>query len=155
MKRIAKSTITTERQIERIMNERNLLEELNSDFIVKLHYAFQDDKYLYFVMDFIDGGDMFSIVKYQGKLDENIVRTYAAELILAIEYLHSRNIMYRDLKLENIMIDRQGHIKLIDLGSCCLDLGCNSVWGTIEYLSPDALTTCKTTKSNDWWALVN
>lgn len=154
MKRIAKSTITTSKDVERVMNERNLLEELKSDFIVKLQYAFQDDKYLYFIMDFVDGGDMFNVLRQKEKLPESIVRTYIAELIIALQYLHSIDVLYRDLKLENIMIDRFGHIKLVDMGSGCFDLGYNSIWGTIDYLSPDALLSSKTDKSNDFWALV-
>lgn len=137
------------------MNERSLLEDLRSDFIVQLQYAFQDDKYLYFVMDFIEGGDMFTLLRLQGRLSEEVVRTYIAELVVAMQYLHSRDIVYRDLKLENIMIDRAGHVKLVDLGSGCLDLGCNSVWGTIDYLSPEALIHSKSDRTNDWWALVS
>lgn len=137
------------------MNERYLLEELKSEFIVKLRYAFQDDKYLYFVMDFVDGADLYNLLRYQGKLPESVVRTYIAELVIVLQYLHSCDVLYRDLKLENIMIDRSGHIKLVDMGSGCFDLGCNSVWGTIDYLSPEALLTSKTNKLNDWWALVS
>lgn len=136
------------------MNERQLLEELDSDFITKLSYAFQDDKHLYFVMDYVEGGDLFNVVQRQGRLDERVARTYIAELLTAIQYLHSKNVLYRDLKLENIMIDRAGHIKLVDMGAGCIDLGCNSAWGTVDYLSPHALINSKCDKANDLWALV-
>lgn len=154
MKRVAKSSISTNSQLRHVRNERAFLEDLSSPFIVKLKFAFQDDKYLYFIIDYVEGGDLFNIIRVQGTLAEDVVRTYAAELVITLQYLHDQNVIYRDLKLENIMIDRTGHIKLVDLGSACLDLGANSVWGTTDYLAPEAFLQSKVNKLNDWWALV-
>ena len=81
-----------------------------------MHYAFQTPDKLYFVLDFVNGGELFSHLRKDKKFSESRAKFYAAEIILALECLHSNNIIYRDLKPENILLDAKGHIKLTDFG---------------------------------------
>jgi serine/threonine protein kinase len=92
--------------------------QVSHKFIVQLHFAFQSDEEYFFVLDFMAGGDFYAFLKRHRKLDENQMRFYAAEVLLALEYMHSYEpaIAYRDLKPENIMIGIDGHIKLTDFG---------------------------------------
>lgn len=93
-----------------------ILERLNHPFIVKLHYAFQTPERLYFVMDFLNGGELFFHLRRDVRFDESRSRFYAAEMILALGCLHSNGIIYRDLKPENVILDSEGHLKLTDFG---------------------------------------
>ena len=93
-----------------------ILERINHPFIVKLHYAFQTPERLYFVIDFLNGGELFFHLRKETKFNEHRARFYAAEIILALECLHGNGIIYRDLKPENVILDSDGHIKLTDFG---------------------------------------
>ena len=97
-----------------------ILERINHPFIVKLHYAFQTPERLYFVIDFLNGGELFFHLRKETKFNEDRARFYAAEIILALECLHGNGIIYRDLKPENVILDSEGHIKLTDFGLCKL-----------------------------------
>lgn len=105
--------------------EREILEKLQHPFIVKLHYAFQTPKKLYFVMDFLNGGELFQHLKREVRFSEERTRFYIAEVILAIEFLHDNGVIYRDLKPENVLLDYRGHIKLTDFGLSKLGMGLN------------------------------
>lgn len=85
-------------------------------FIVRLHATMQDFSSVFLVMDFVEGGELFSLMRRLGKHPVLAAKFYAAEVLLALEYLHKQNVVYRDLKPENILIDREGHIKLVDFG---------------------------------------
>jgi serine/threonine protein kinase len=93
-----------------------MLEKLDSPFIVKLHYAFQTDQRLHIIMDFMQGGELYFHMKSENRFNEDRAKFYAAELILALEFLHKNGIIFRDLKPENILLDEHGHIKLTDFG---------------------------------------
>lgn len=116
MKIIPKSKIQTEDEKIHTMSERYILEDMDHPFIVKLHYAFQNSKKLYLLVDLLPGGELFFLLRKHKKFPEDVAKFYAAEILLAIEYLHKRNIIYRDLKPENILLDKDGHIKLTDFG---------------------------------------
>jgi len=120
LKKINKSLlkkINLEFMVKTILNERRILLTASNPFIVKLYHAFQDDKQLYFVMEFVRGGTIASYLNKTGVLDEEAVRFVLAEVILALKYLHENlRIIYRDLKAENVLIDSDGHIKLADFG---------------------------------------
>lgn len=90
--------------------------KLTHPFIVKMHNEFQTDTKLYFVMDFLNGGELFFHLKKEGRFTENKARFYAAEVILALEHLHKNGVIYRDLKPENILLAEDGHLKLTDFG---------------------------------------
>mmetsp|Transcript_27046 Transcript_27046/g.23883 ORF Transcript_27046/g.23883 Transcript_27046/m.23883 type:complete len:177 (+) Transcript_27046:68-598(+) len=116
MKVLNKSNIQDKKQKDHITAEKNVMSKINHPFIVKMHRAFQSDMKLYFVLDFLNGGELYFHLKKEGRFTENKARFYAAEVILAIEHLHKKGIVYRDLKPENILLDDEGHIKLTDFG---------------------------------------
>jgi serum/glucocorticoid-regulated kinase 2 len=89
---------------------------------VKLHFAFQTPERLYFVIDFLNGGELFFHLRKAGKFDENRARFYTTEMLLALECLHKNNVIYRDLKPENVILDSEGHIKLTDFGLSKLNI---------------------------------
>jgi len=93
-----------------------ILEHVDSPFIVKLHFAFQTPERLYFVMDFLNGGELFYHLRRETNFDEERSRFYAVEMILALECLHKNGVIYRDLKPENVLVDSEGHIKITDFG---------------------------------------
>lgn len=103
-------------QVHHLHQERKILTEIRHPFLVQMHYAFQTPERLYFVLDFLNGGDLFYHMRKKTRLNEKEARFYAAELILALEHLHNLGFIYRDLKPENILLDSDGHIKLADFG---------------------------------------
>lgn len=103
-------------QINHIKVERNILASSQSEWIVELKYAFQDDNYLYLVMHFMPGGDLMSLLMIEDIFPENSARLYTAELILCIEAVHNLKAIHRDIKPDNILIDKDGHVKLSDFG---------------------------------------
>lgn len=109
-----------------------------------MHYAFQTPERLYYVLDFVNGGDLFFHIKKKIHLSEKEAKAYGAEILLALEYLHSKNIIYRDLKPENILLDHTGHCKLTDFGLSreVKDLETDlthTFCGTPQYLAPEIL----------------
>lgn len=135
--------------------EHRVLREIHHPFIVELHYAFQSEDRLYFVMDYLSGGELFQHICEHGPFSESRARFYAAEIFLAIQHLHQNGIIYRDLKLENIMMDRDGHLKVTDFGMCKDELKAgmktNSICGTSEYLPPEIILRTRYGPSVDWW----
>jgi serine/threonine protein kinase len=113
---------------------------------------------LYFVMPFIEGGELYKILKNEKKFKEDVVVFYAIQLIMAIDYLHNKSIIHRDLKLENIMIDLEGYIKIIDYGLAkkldeTEEDEATTYCGTPEYLAPEMVARSGHDKSVDWWAI--
>ena len=92
-------------QLARLIQEKDIFAQLDSQFVVKLKYAFQDLKRVFLVLEYCPGGELFSLLDKEGRLAEDSARFYTAQLVLGLEYLHSRHIIYRDLKPENVMID--------------------------------------------------
>lgn len=157
MKVIKKNTLSKKSQSLHTKTEREILENMNSPFILQLHYAFQTDDKLYLVMDFMSGGELFFHLRKERKFLESKARFYAAEITLALEYLHSHGIVYRDLKPENILIGEDGHIKIADfnLSKQGLREGVKTYTfcGTPEYLAPEILQGRGHDKAVDYWAL--
>lgn len=116
MKVLKKEEISEKQQEVHTKTEREILEKISNPFIVKLHFAFQTPDKLYFVLDFVNGGELFSHLRREKMFAESRAKFYAAEIILALECLHENNIIYRDLKPENILLDSEGHVKLTDFG---------------------------------------
>jgi len=94
------------------------LAEADNEWVVKLYYSFQDRDNLYFVMDYIPGGDLMGLLIRKEIFDQSLARFYIAELVLAIESVHRMGFIHRDIKPDNILIDKFGHIKLTDFGLC-------------------------------------
>lgn len=104
------------RQVEHIKAERSILDKVDHPFIVKLLGSSQDERCLHFILEYVVGGEFFTHLRQAGRFSDDASRFYAAEIILALEYLHGNGIVYRDLKPENILIDREGHLKITDFG---------------------------------------
>lgn len=116
IKVLKKLDMIRKNDIERILAERNILITVRNPFVVRFFYSFTCRDNLYLVMEYLNGGDLYSLLKNVGSLEEDVARTYVAELVLALEYLHSLGIVHRDLKPDNILIAHDGHIKLTDFG---------------------------------------
>ncbi|XP_028970491.1 serine/threonine-protein kinase Sgk1 isoform X2 [Esox lucius] len=158
VKVLQKKAILKKKEEKHIMSERNvLLKNIKHPFLVGLHYSFQTAEKLYFVLDYINGGELFYHLQRERCFLEPRARFYTAEIASALGYLHSLNIVYRDLKPENILLDSQGHIILTDFGLCKENIepnGTTSTFcGTPEYLAPEVLHKQPYDRTVDWWCL--
>nr|KJB38401.1 hypothetical protein B456_006G253200 [Gossypium raimondii] len=118
MKKLKKSEMLRRGQVEHVKAERNLLAEVDSNCIVKLYCSFQDDEYLYLIMEYLPGGDMMTLLMRKDILTEDEARFYVGETVLAIESIHKHNYIHRDIKPDNLLLDKNGHMKLSDFGLC-------------------------------------
>ncbi|MED6133030.1 hypothetical protein PIB30_024555 [Stylosanthes scabra] len=118
MKKLKKSEMLRRGQVEHVRAERNALAEVASDCIVKLYYSFQDDEYLYLIMEYLPGGDIMTLLMREEILTETMARFYIAQTVLAIESIHKHNYIHRDIKPDNLLLDKSGHMKLSDFGLC-------------------------------------
>ncbi|KAJ0959804.1 hypothetical protein J5N97_000514 [Dioscorea zingiberensis] len=118
MKKLRKSEMLSRGQVEHVRAERNLLAEVASHCIVKLYYSFQDAEYLYLIMEYLPGGDMMNLLIKEETLTESVAKFYIAQSVLAIESIHKHNYIHRDIKPDNLLLDKNGHMKLSDFGLC-------------------------------------
>ena len=118
MKTLRKSEVLRRNQVAHVKAERDILAEADNEWVVKLYYSFQDEQFLYFVMDYVPGGDLMALLIKCGIFEEQLARFYISELVLAIESVHKLGFIHRDIKPDNILIDKNGHIKLTDFGLC-------------------------------------
>ena len=156
LKQMKKSQIVETRQQQHIMSEKEIMEESDCGFIVKLYKTFKDRKYLYMLMESCLGGELWTILRDRGNFDDGTTRFYTACVIEAFEYLHSRGIIYRDLKPENLLLDGEGYVKLVDFGFAKkLQVG-RKTWtfcGTPEYVAPEVILNKGHDISADYWSL--
>ncbi|XP_016134317.1 serine/threonine-protein kinase Sgk3-like [Sinocyclocheilus grahami] len=158
IKVLQKKVILKRSEQKHIMAERNvLLKNVKHPFLVGLHYSFQTTDKLYFVLDFVNGGELFFHLQKERTFPEPRAKFYIAEMASALGYLHSLNIVYRDLKPENILLDSQGHIVLTDFGLCKEGMSqadtTTTFCGTPEYLAPEVLRKQPYDNTVDWWCL--
>ncbi|PON63664.1 Rho-associated protein kinase [Parasponia andersonii] len=125
MKKLKKSEMLRRGQVEHVKAERNLLAEVDSAYIVKLYCSFQDDEFLYLIMEYLPGGDMMTLLMRKDTLTEVEARFYVGETVLAIDSIHKHSYIHRDIKPDNLLLDRYGHMKLSDFG-LCKPLHCSS-----------------------------
>ncbi|ORE02363.1 camp-dependent protein kinase 6 [Rhizopus microsporus var. microsporus] len=153
LKVLKKAEIVKLKQVEHTNNERAILASVQHPFIVNLWGSFQDDANLYMVMDYVPGGELFSFLRKSKKFSNEVARFYAGEVLLALAYLHSKDIIYRDLKPENILLDAHGHIKVTDFGFAkkVPDITW-TLCGTPDYLAPEIIQTKGYGKAADFWA---
>ncbi|KAJ6335202.1 hypothetical protein OIU78_011939 [Salix suchowensis] len=118
VKKLKKSEMLSRGQVENVRSERNLLAEVDSRCIVKLFYSFQDSEFLYLIMEYLPGGDIMTLLMREDILSEDVARFYIAESILAIQSIHQHNYVHRDIKPDNLILDKNGHLKLSDFGLC-------------------------------------
>ncbi|XP_075980517.1 protein kinase C iota type isoform X3 [Anticarsia gemmatalis] len=158
MKVIKKALVTDDEDIDWVQTEKHVFETAsNHPFLVGLHSCFQTPSRLFFVIEFVRGGDLMFHMQRQRRLPEEHARFYAAEISLALHFLHERGVIYRDLKLDNVLLDHEGHIKLTDYGMCKEGVRpgdtTSTFCGTPNYIAPEILRGEEYGFSVDWWAL--
>jgi len=154
LKILKKSEIIKLKQVEHIKAEKSILSRINHPFIVTLYSNFQDERSVYMLMEYVIGGELFSQLRKVGRFSDSTAKFYASEIVLALEYLHMQNIVYRDLKPENLLIDKEGHIKITDFGFAkYVEDRTWTLCGTPEYLAPEIIQSKGHGKAVDWWAL--
>ncbi|CAH8869927.1 unnamed protein product [Trichobilharzia szidati] len=141
------------KQVEHVKNEKSILMQLNHSFIVKLHWTGHDAKFLYMLFEYVCGGELFKYLREVGHFSTKTTKFYTSEIILALRYLHSLQIVYRDLKPENLLLDSSGHLKMTDFGFAKhVKDRTYSLCGTPEYLAPEILQGKGHNQAADWWA---
>lgn len=154
LKILKKSEVIRLKQVEHVKAEKQILSMIEHPFIVNLLTTFQDEKRLFMLMEYVNGGELFSYLRKEGRLPNDHARFYAGEIILAFSYLHSMHIVYRDLKPENLLIDCEGHMKVTDFGFAkVVEDRTWTLCGTPEYLAPEIIQSKGHGKAVDWWAL--
>ncbi|KAL4466301.1 hypothetical protein ABPG72_022097 [Tetrahymena utriculariae] len=156
MKTLKKADIINRNQIENALNEKKILQFSDHPFVVKLKFAFQNEYNIYFIMEYMAGGELFHHIKKRQRFQEQTCVYYSAQVILALEYLHEKlNVIYRDLKPENILMDEDGNVKLSDFGLAKSTAFAKnySFCGTPEYLAPEIIKQEGHSKPVDFWTL--
>ncbi|KAI2609533.1 serine/threonine-protein kinase psk1 [Hypoxylon fragiforme] len=154
------SVVVHKKLVEQTKTERQILESVNRHpFVVKLFYAFQDHEKLYLILEYGEGGELFTHLNTEKMFPEPVAAFYMAEMVLALSHLHDTlGVVYRDLKPENCLLDSQGHLLLTDFGLSKVaidgeDGACKSILGTVEYMAPEVVQGQKYGKAVDWWSL--
>ncbi|KAF9381988.1 pkb-activating kinase-like protein [Podila verticillata] len=162
IKVLDKRHIIREKKVKYVNIEKNVLYKLDHPGVVKLYSTFQDSSSLYYVLELCQNGELLTFIKKLGSFDENCTRFYVAQILTAVEYVHSQGVIHRDLKPENILLDSRMYVKLTDFGTAKMlepsedgteSDRANSFVGTAEYVSPELLTEKAACKSSDLWAL--
>ena len=169
IKKIKKSVLLQKNQIKHTRDEQDFLSKIKSDWIVELKYSFQEGDFLYLIMEYLPGGDLMNLFIKKDTLTEEEAKFYICEIILAIESIHNLNCIHRDIKPDNILIDKKGHIKLSDFGLAkiadnifkedIINYKGNkhnrnfSCVGTAYYVAPEVLNKKGYGKEIDWWSL--
>ncbi|TXT08999.1 hypothetical protein VHUM_02473 [Vanrija humicola] len=154
VKVLNKEKVVKMKQVEHTNSEREMLVRVRHPFLVNLWGTFQDANNLYMVMDFVAGGELFSLLRKSQRFPNSVAKFYAAEVALALDYLHSLDIIYRDLKPENLLLGADGHVKVTDFGFAkhVPDITW-TLCGTPDYLAPEVVQSKGYNKSVDWYAL--
>lgn len=153
LKVMSKSRIVELNQTEHVQSEREILQVMQHPNCVKLYGTFQDECNLYISLEYIPGGEVFSHLRTLQHFELDVVRFYAAEILLVFQMMHTNNIIYRDLKPENLLFDQNGHIKFIDFGFAKkIEDRTYTLCGTPEYLAPEIIRGEGASYGSDWWA---
>jgi len=157
MKVLKKDVVLEKGELVHTLTENSVLAKCSHPFLTSLKYSFQTPDHLFFVMEYVNGGELFMHLRKSKVFSEERVRFYGAEITLAITYLHDSGIVYRDLKLENILLDQEGHIKITDFGlskeEMTFGATTTTFCGTPEYLAPEVLEDSEYGRAVDWWGL--
>lgn len=156
LKILNKSEIVRMKQVHHIKNEKAVLEQLDHPFVVNLLGCFQDPCNLYLALEYVPGGELFSLLRRRKRFNNDVSVFFAAQIVQVFEHMHARKIAYRDLKPENLLIDRDGYLKVTDFGfakEIPLDQRSFTICGTPEYLAPEIIQGRGHSTACDWWAL--
>ena len=155
MKSIEKQRVLQEMTVNQILSEKIILSSINHPFICKMFWAFQSRKKLHIVMEYYPGGELYHHLKRVTRFNEDHAKFYFSEVLLSLKYLHEKDIAYRDLKPENVVIDIDGHVRLTDFGLSKMDMRdeSRSFCGSPEYMSPDMLRNQGHTKMVDLYCI--
>jgi serum/glucocorticoid-regulated kinase 2 len=156
IKVLLKKHIIDQDQLDHTKAEKMILTHVNHPFLVGLDYAFQTDERLYFVLQFMKGGELFQHLRKLKRFSEPQAKFYAASIVLGLGHLHNKNYIYRDLKLENLLLDEKGYAMLTDFGLAKFiksDEKAMTFCGTPEYLSPEVILGKGHNRPADWWSL--
>merc|ERR1719382_1467480 len=154
LKVMAKHDLVRQKQVAHVKSEKAILEQVSHPFLLELLWSHQDSSFLYMLFPYVVGGELFSYLRRAGNFPAATTLFYSAEIVSALEYLHSLSIIYRDLKPENLLLDSDGHLKIIDFGFA--KKVSDRTWtlcGTPEYLAPEIIQSKGHNKAVDWWAL--
>jgi len=154
---LRKADIVKRNQVEHTQAERRVLESMEHPFIVNLAYAFQTPTKLYLVLEYCAGGELFFHLSRAGKFSESRAKFYTIEIMLALGYIHGNDVIYRDLKPENLLLNHEGHVKITDFGlskeGISDNVSAQTMCGTPEYLAPEILNKKGHGRAVDWYSL--
>lgn len=157
LKILKKKVVYEKKQKRHVLAEKEILAALtNAPFFVQFYGSFQNEKKLFFLLEYCPGGELFRLIQTRGRISEAHARFYACQLALAIGALHKRRVIYRDLKPENVMLDTDGYVKVVDFGLSKMVAegdSAKSMCGTPEYFAPEIVEKKPYGPAVDWWTL--